>query len=143
MRVTAKSDYAVRAAIELAAAGDQPLDAEAIAAAQEIPLTFLVRILAEMRDLGILAGEGAEDRRYRLARPASEVTVAEVVDAIDGPLASVHSESPGEMTYPGSAKPLRDVWLALQANVNAVLGAVTLADIAAGSLPPQVTELRA
>ena len=141
MRVTAKTDYAVRAAIEIAAAGGEPRDAEAISTAQEIPVPFLVRILAELGDAGILTGEGGEERTYVLARPAAEITVAEIVDAVDGPLASVHSEPPQDLSYSGSAEPLRDVWLALHESVTGVLGAVDLADLVGGRMPPEITNL--
>ncbi len=141
MYVTAKADYAVRAAVELAAAPPGPITGEAISDAQEIPLPFLEKILAELRAAGIVRSQRGVGGGSELARPAAEVTLADVIRAVDGPLASVRAESPEELNYSGTAVPLRDVWLALRFNMRAVLDAVTLADVAAGKLPDDVTRL--
>ena len=135
MRVTAKADYAVRAAVELAAGGEGPLKGEAIATAQDIPLRFLENILAELRHAGLVRSQRGAVGGYWLARPAEEITIADVIRAIEGPLASVRSERPEELSYTGTAAPLRDVWLALRVNIRAVLESVTLADVAAGEVP--------
>jgi Rrf2 family protein len=135
MRVTAKADYAVRAAVELAAGGEGPLKGEAIATAQGIPLRFLENILAELRHAGLVRSQRGAVGGYWLARPADEITIADVIRAVEGPLASVRSERPEELSYSGTAAALRDVWLALRVNIRAVLENVTLADIAAGELP--------
>ena len=141
MHVTAKADYAVRAAIELAAAPPGPVTGEAIANAQAIPLPFLEKILAELRQAGIVRSQRGVGGGSELARPAGEITLGEVIRAVDGPLASVRSEPPEELAYVGTAVPLRDVWLALRVNLRAVLDAVTLADVVAGDLPAEVTSL--
>ena len=142
MRVSAKADYAVRAAVELAAApADQPVKGEAIAAAQEIPLRFLENILAEMRQQGLVHSRRGQEGGYWLARPADDVTIAEVIRAVEGPLASVRGERPEQLAFSGSAEPLKGVWVALRANIRSVLESVTLADVVAGNLPAPVGEL--
>lgn len=135
MRVTAKADYAVRAAVELAAAGEGPVKGEAIAEAQQIPIRFLENILAELRHAGLVRSQRGAVGGYWLAKPAAQITIADVIRAVEGPLASVRSESPDELSYSGSAEALRDVWLALRVKIRSVLEAVTLADVAAGRLP--------
>jgi Rrf2 family protein len=142
VRITAKADYAVRAAVELAASGDSgPVKAEQISAAQGIPLNFLENILAELRRAGIVESRRGAAGGYLLARPAAEVSVADVIRAVEGPLANVRGLSPDGLEYEGSAERLRDVWVALRANVRGVLEQVTLADVAKGDLPPHVAEL--
>ena len=141
MRVTAKADYAVRAAVELAAAGDGPVKGEAISRAQAIPLRFLENILGELRHAGLVRSQRGAEGGYWLARPAAEIAVADVIRAVEGPLASVRSEPPEDLDYAGTAVPLRDVWLALRVNIRAVLETVTLADLVAGKLPADVTAL--
>lgn len=140
MRTTAKADYAVRAAIELAAAGDL-LTAEQIAQAQEIPLNFLENILGDLRRAGIVESRRGQAGGYTLARAAEDVSVADVIRAVEGPLANVRGQAPESLDYPGSAEKLRDVWVALRANVRAVLEQVSLAAIARGDLPPHIGEL--
>lgn len=141
MHVTAKVDYAVRAMVELAAADGGPLKGEAIATVQEVPLSFLENILIELRHARLVRSQRGREGGYRLARPAEEITVADVIRAVEGPIASVRSESPDEIAYSGTAEPLRDVWLALRANMRAVLESVTLADIAAATLPTEILSL--
>jgi Rrf2 family protein len=141
MRTTAKADYAVRAAIELAAAGDGPVTAEAVASAQEIPLNFLENILVELTRAGIVESRRGSAGGYLLARPAAEISVADVIRAVEGPLANVRGISPDVLVYSGSAERMRDVWVALRASIRSVLEHVTLADIASGELPPSVSGL--
>jgi Rrf2 family protein len=142
VRTTAKADYAVRAAIELAAAGDAgPVKAEQISEAQGIPLNFLENILAELRRAGIVESRRGAAGGYLLARPATDVTVADVIRAVEGPLANVRGMSPDSLEYGGSAALLRDVWVALRANIRGVLEQVTLADVANSDLPPHIVEL--
>src|SRR5919199_4225012 len=141
VRVSAKSDYALRAAIELAAAGDGPVKGERIAQAQEIPLKFLENILVDLRHAGIVRSQRGVEGGYWLARPADEITVADVVRAVEGPIANVRGVGPETVEYVGSAERLRDVWIAVRANLRAVLERVTLADLAAGTLPRAVEEL--
>ena len=140
MRTTAKADYAVRAAVELAAAGDL-LTAEQIAQAQEIPVNFLENILRDLRRAGLVESRRGQAGGYTLAKPAAAITVADVIRAVEGPLANVRGQAPESLDYPGSAEKLRDVWIALRANVRGVLERVTLEDVARGSLPPHVDAL--
>jgi len=144
MRVSAKADYAVRAAIELAANGgdsSSPLKGERIADAQGIPLKFLENILVDLRVAGLVNSRRGPDGGYWLAQPASEVSIADVIRAADGPLASVRGEKPEDLDYAGNAEALRDVWIALRASLRDVLEHVTLAEVAAGKLPKQVASL--
>ena len=142
MRVSAKVDYAVRAAVELAAAPDDRwVKAEAIASAQDIPRKFLDNILQGLRQAGLIESRRGPDGGHRLARPAGEIAIADVIRAIDGPLANVGGRSPDSVEFVGPAAPLRDVWVAVRATLRTVLEETTLADVAAGELPAQVAEL--
>jgi Rrf2 family protein len=143
MRVSAKADYAVRATIALAAGAseDSPLKGEAIATAQNIPLPFLQNIFAELRHHGLVNSKRGSDGGHWLARPADDITVAEVIRAVEGPLASVRGEGAEDLSYGSGAEPLQAVWLALRANVRQVLESVTLADIVKGELPQPVLRL--
>jgi Rrf2 family protein len=142
VRTTAKADYAVRAAVELAAlAGQGPVKAEQVAEAQSIPLNFLENILAELRRAGIVESRRGAAGGYLLAKPAAEISLADIIRAVEGPLANVRGLSPDALEYEGSAARLRDVWVALRSSVRAVLEQVTLADVASGELPPHVAEL--
>jgi Rrf2 family protein len=138
VRVSAKADYALRATIELAAAGDGPVKGERIAQAQEIPLKFLENILGDLRHAGIVRSQRGAEGGYWLARPPEEITVADVVRAVEGPIANVRGFGPESVEYAGSAAPLRDVWIAVRANLRAVLEHVTLADIAQRELPAEI-----
>jgi Rrf2 family protein len=138
MRVSAKVDYALRAAAELAAFADGPVKGEQIASAQGIPLKFLENILLELRRHGLVQSQRGAEGGYWLARPASEITLAEVIRAVEGPLANVRGERPESVSYRGPAKSMQEVWIAVRANLRAVLETVTLADVAAGSLPRDV-----
>jgi Rrf2 family protein len=141
MHVTAKVDYAVRAMVELAAAGGGPVKGEAIATAQAVPLRFLENILIELRHATLVRSQRGSEGGYRLARPADQITLADVIRTVEGPIASIRSERPDELSYSGSAAPLRDVWVALRANMRAVLESVTLADVANGELPADILRL--
>jgi Rrf2 family protein len=142
LRVSAKADYAVRATVELAAAGGaDPVSAEALATAQHIPHRFLEAILRDLRRDGIVVSRRGARGGYVLARPASEVTIADVVRAVDGPLVYVRDERPSDLEYTGAALALLDVWVALRANVRAVLEQVTVADIVDRTIPVSIKEL--
>ena len=142
MRTTAKADYAVRAAVELAAVGtSEPVKADHIAEAQSIPLNFLENILSELRRAGIVESRRGAAGGYLLARPPEEISLADVIRAVEGPLANVRGMSPEALEYEGSAERLREVWVALRSSIRAVLEQVTLADVAKGELPPHVVEL--
>jgi len=142
MRISAKADYAVRAAVELAAATDEkPVKAERIATAQGIPLNFLENILGELRHAGIVRSHRGAEGGFRLARPAQEVTVADIIRAVEGPLASVRGAPPEEAAYPGASEALPRVWIAVRANLRRVVENVTVADIAAAHLPKTIEKL--
>ena len=143
MRVSAKSDYAIRAAVELAAAGEGPVKGERLAQAQEIPSNFLENILSDLRNAGIVASRRGADGGYWLARPAAEVSLADVIRAVDGPLANVRGVRSEQVVYQGSAEKLRDVWVAVRASLRSVLENVTLADLARGELPESIRALAA
>ncbi|HEX7245341.1 MAG TPA: Rrf2 family transcriptional regulator [Solirubrobacterales bacterium] len=144
MRVSAKADYAVRAAAELAAAGDEePVKGEKLAEAQDIPLQFLEHILLELKHAGIVRARRGAKGGYWLAKQADEVTIADVVRAVEGPIAHVQSAPPESIEYRGNAKSLQQVWIAVRANLRAVLEHVTLADLVSGELPGAVEELAA
>ncbi len=142
MRISAKADYAVRAVVVLAAAdGDKPVKAERIATAQGIPLNFLENILGELRHAGVVRSHRGAEGGFRLARPAEEVTVADVIRAVEGPLASVRGGPPEDASYDGAATALPQVWIAVRANLRRVVERVTIADIAHSELPASVLEL--
>ena len=144
MRISAKADYAVRAAVELAAAADErPVKAERIATAQDIPLNFLENILAELRHSGIVRSHRGADGGFRLAKPADKVTVADIIRAVEGPLASVRGGPPEDAQYPGASDALPRVWIAVRANLRSVVEHVTVADIAHGRLPRAIDKLAA
>jgi Rrf2 family protein len=143
VRVSAKADYALRATIELAAAGEGPVKGERIAQAQEIPLKFLENILGDLRHAGIVRSQRGAEGGYWLARPADEISVADVVRAVEGPIANVRGLGPEAVEYAGSAERLREVWIAVRANLRAVLEHVTLADLAHGELPSEIGALAA
>ena len=141
MRVSAKVDYAVRAAAELAAAGEGPVKGEALANAQGIPLKFLENILGELRHAGLVRSQRGTDGGYWLARPAEEIRIADVIRAVEGPLASVRGEPAETVKYSGAAEPLGRLWVAVRANLRAVLEVVTIADVANGQLPDVIDEI--
>jgi Rrf2 family protein len=142
MRISAKADYAVRAAVELAAAaGEKPVTAEAIATAQGIPLNFLENILGELRHAGIVRSHRGAEGGFRLARAPEQVTVADIIRAVEGPLASVRGGPPEDASYAGAAETLPRVWIAVRANLRKVVEHVTVADIAAGKLPTTIDKL--
>jgi Rrf2 family protein len=142
VRISAKADYAVRAAVVLGAAGSSgPLKAEAIARSQEIPLKFLLNILSDLKRGRIVSSHRGNHGGFQLARPASDITVADVIRAVEGPLASVHEILPENVSYPPPSEPLQQVWIAVRASLRSVLEAVTIADLASGSLPESVVTL--
>jgi Rrf2 family protein len=141
MQVNAKVDYALRALAELANADPGPMKAEQIARAQGIPPKFLENILLELRHAGIVLSQRGAEGGYRLGRPPAEITLADVIRVVDGPLANVRGLRPESLEYAGPAGPLYQVWIALRANMRAVLECVTLDDLRSGNLPPEVIEL--
>lgn len=144
MRITAKVDYAIRALAELAAApAEAPVKGERLAAAQRVPLRFLENILRELRHAGIVRTLRGAEGGYQLARPAREVTLADVIRAVEGPLAAVQGVRPDSLSGSGAAAALPEVWIAVRASLRSVLEAVTLADLASGRLPASVRRLAA
>jgi Rrf2 family protein len=142
VRISVKSDYAIRAAAELAAlAADGPIKAQQVADAEEIPLKFLLNILGDLKRAGLVRASRGVHGGYQLGRPAAEISLADVIRAVEGPLANVHESRPEELSYGGPSESLRDVWIAVRASLRAVLENVTVADLAAGRLPAQVTAL--
>ena len=145
MRVSAKTDYAIRAVLELAAASPDstPVKGERIATAQAIPLRFLENILMQLRHAGLVDSRRGADGGYRLARAPEDVTLAEVIRAIDGPLAGVSGVRPESLGFEGVAEPMKDVWIAVRASLRSVLEQITLADVISGELPSHVRSLLA
>jgi Rrf2 family protein len=142
VRISAKTDYALRAAIELASLhSDDPVKGEAIATAQGIPLRFLENILGDLRNAGIVESRRGVEGGYLLARPAGEIALADVVRAVDGPLANVAGTKPNLLEYEGSAEKLREIWVAVRAALRSVLEETTLADVAGKKLPAHVQRL--
>ncbi len=151
MRLSARVDYALRAVVELAAAaGDdesggraRPVTAERLATAQAIPPKFLESILLQLRRGGIVTAQRGPEGGYRLARPADDISLAEVIRVIDGPLANVRGQRPEDLGYQGAAVALQDVWIALRASEREILELVTVADVVGGDLPKRVQDLAA
>jgi Rrf2 family protein len=143
VRVSAKVDYALRAALELAAAGDGPVKGERIAQAQDIPLKFLENILLELRHAGLVQSQRGAEGGYWLARAPEEIKLADVIRVVEGPLANVRGARPETVEYAGPAAKLRDVWIAMRANLRAVLEELTLADVASGELPAEIVAITA
>src|ERR687892_799960 len=142
MRISAKADYAVRAALELAAAADdEPVKGERLAEAQDIPLQFLEHILLELKHARLIQARRGAKGGYWLARPPEEITVANVIRAVEGPLANIQDQAPEATSYPGNAEALSDVWIAVRASLRRVLEHVTIADLRDGKIPDDVLEL--
>ena len=142
MRLSARADYALRAAIELAAAsGSGHVTADQLAKTQGIPGKFLEAILTQLRRGGLVRSQRGPDGGFWLARPASEISLADIIRAIDGPLVGVRGERPENLGYIGAAEPLQTVWIALRANERAILEDVTLEHIVSGHLPESVVKL--
>ena len=142
MRISARADYAVRAALLLAAAPDGALvSSESIATAEAIPASFLEGILTSLRRAGIAESRRGANGGFRLARDATSVSIADVVRAVDGPLVFVRDSRPSDLQYTGASTGLLDVWVALRASVRTVLEETSLAAVVAGRLPDHVRRL--
>jgi Rrf2 family protein len=142
LHVTAKADYALRAVLEVGAAGGRRVKGEEIATAQGIPLKFLLNIMIELRHAGIVSSRRGAEGGFVLARPAADITVGEVVRAVEGPVATVDGLPPANLAYRGSAEGLGAVWLAVQSRLDQVLDGTTLADVLASRLDGGVEEER-
>ncbi len=141
-------DYALRATAELAAAqlaaagaGAAPVTAEKLATSQQIPAKFLESILVQLRRGGVVTAQRGPEGGYWLTRPAAEISLADIIRVIDGPLAHVRGTRPEDLGYRGAATRLQDVWIALRASERQILELVSLADVASGDLPDRVREL--
>jgi Rrf2 family protein len=139
MRVSAKSDYALRALIELAGrAGGTPVSAEELGRLQEIPHGFLQAILADLRRADVVMSQRGQSGGWRMARDASTITVADVIRAVDGPLVSVYGLRPEAVSYNGSAEVLQHVWIAARSSLREVFEQVTIQALADRKLPKQI-----
>jgi Rrf2 family protein len=142
MRVTARVDYAVRALVQLASdASAEPVKAEQLATAQQIPLKFLLEILRQLKQHKLLVSRRGPEGGYTLAKPASEIAIADVIRAVEGPLATVRDTSPASLAYVGPTEPLRTVWIAVRGSLRHVLEDVTLQDVLTGKLPKHVVAI--
>jgi Rrf2 family protein len=144
MRVSAKADYGLRAMASLAlleADRDGPVTREQIGESQEIPVAFLENILLDLKRAGLVTSVRGQRGGFRLARPANTITLAQVIRALEGPLASVRGQRPENLSYTGPASTLREVWIAVRANLRAGLEQVTVADLVEGRLPEDITAL--
>ncbi len=144
MQVSARVDYAMRAVAELARAAleeEGPVKGERLSEEQGIPRKFMENILLDLKHSGIVRTQRGAAGGYWLARPADETTLADIIRAVEGPMANVRGEFPETVEYRGVAEPLTEVWIAVRANLRAVLETVTLADLVEGSLPDPIGEL--
>jgi Rrf2 family protein len=144
MRVSARVDYAVRALVQLAADETRmPVKAEHLATTQEIPSKFLLEILRQLKQKRLLVSRRGPDGGYVLARPADEISIADVIRAVEGPLATVRDVSPANLSYEGPTASLPTVWIAVRGSLREVLETVTLEHVRSGALPPHVVALAA
>ena len=141
MRVTAKVDYAVRAMLVLASHDDGPVKGDAIAAAQGVPFKYLENILGQLRTAGLVRSQRGGDGGYWLAREASAISIADVIRAVEGPLATVRGERAEDLDYPEGSGALQEVWVALRASLRNVLEDVSIEQVSAATLPTQVRRL--
>ena len=145
MRISSKVDYAVRACVELAvrspSRGSGATKGEVLGTAQDIPTKYLENILSELRRSSLVGSQRGAEGGYWLARPPEEISIADVIRAVEGPMADVRGEAPEDLEYSGPAKPLERVWLATRATLRVVLEEVSLTDVANDTLPPVVGEL--
>src|SRR3954468_16632038 len=141
VRITARVDYAVRAAVELAAAAPDTLTCDRIAAAQNVPSRFLQAILGDLQHARLVVSQRGREGGYRLALPPSEISIARVMRVEQGFLAEVHGQRPEDVDYPGAATELASVWVAAREAYRRVLEEVTLADVVSGKLPAHAAEL--
>lgn len=151
MRLSARVDYALRAVAELASVDSAadgtrpatPVTADRIARAQRIPPKFLESILLQLRRAGVVHAQRGPEGGYWLARPAGEISLADIIRVVDGPLAHVRGQRPEDLGYEGAASALQEVWIALRASEREILDMVTIADVATGKLPARVCDLAA
>ena len=142
MYISARVDYATRALLVLAQADPgTSVKGESLATAQDLPVKFVENTLVELRRAGLIASQRGPDGGYRLARPANEIALADIIRALEGPLAEVHGLRPDQRKYEGAAEHLQDVWVAVRAALRSVLETTTLADVLSGKLPKHVAKM--
>jgi len=141
MHLTAMGDYALRAMTEIAAVDPERIKAERIARSQRIPLKFVENILITLKHAGLINAMRGATGGYWLARPAAEITLADIIRAVEGPLANVRGTRPDQLKFSGSATALEDVWIAVRVNLRNVLEAVTLEHVVRAKLPAAVMRL--
>lgn len=141
MHISARSDYAVRAALGLAASYPATVSSASLSAEQDLPRKFLEAILADLRRAGLVRGQRGVEGGYVLTRPPDETAIGDVLRAVDGPLAEVRGHRPEETSYGGTAEHLQQLWVAVRAAVRSVLDEVTLEDVVKGRLPAHVRRL--
>ncbi|MDA8044042.1 MAG: Rrf2 family transcriptional regulator [Actinomycetota bacterium] len=140
MHIPAKVDYGMRALLELASS-DTPITGDNLARAQALPSKFLAAIMNDLRRAGLVQSQRGLEGGYRLGRPADAITAADVMRALDGPLAEVRGLRPEMTAYEGAAARLQDVWVATRASLRSVLEGVTLEDMVQGRLPAHIVRL--
>ncbi len=141
MRISERVDNAVRAMAELAATDGSNAKAESIATSQGISLKFLLDIFRDLKRAELVRSKRGPDGGFTLSRRPDEISLADIFRAVDGPLADVHDESLRDLRYPAPAQALPEVWMAIRGSLRRVLETVTLADLVAGELPPEVADL--
>jgi Rrf2 family protein len=139
--ISAKVDYATRVLLTLAASDGTPIRGETLAKAQDLPVRFVENTLVDLRRAGLISSHRGIDGGYKLAKPASQISIADIIRTLEGPLAEVHGLRPDQRAYEGPAEHLQDVWVALRASMRAVLETVTLDQIVAGKLPARIAKL--
>jgi Rrf2 family protein len=138
VHISAKTDYAIRATIELASAGSEgSMTAHAIAEAQSIPLRFLLNILADLRRVGLVDSRRGPSGGWWLSRPAESITIADVIRAVDGPMVELGGARPGHAAEDGAAASVADLWLSVRNGIREILEQATVADLARGQIPRQ------
>ena len=142
MYISARADYALRALVTLAAEG-RPMTADELARAEELPVNYLENILLDLRRAGVVASRRGPDAGYRFVRPPGEISAADVLRALEGPLAEVRGLRPEASAYSATAGPVQEVWVAVRASLRSVLEEVTIENMASGRLPRQVKKLLA
>jgi Rrf2 family protein len=143
MRISAKADYAMRALVELAADTSQPLSCEGIAASQAIPYRFLKLVMGDLRRVGLVRSQRGCEGGYWLGRSPAEITLADVVGAVDGGLMSVHGHSPDDLGYAEPAQRVHAVWESIRVRTEEILSGVTIADLLTDAPPEPAATLLA
>lgn len=141
MRVSAKADYALRAVAELAAAEPGRVKREHIAESQRVPMEFLENILLELKHVGIVQSQRGASGGFRLARSPADISLADVIRAVDGPMANVRGARPEDVEYVGAAEHLRDVWIAVRASLREILESTSVQDLVDGTMPEAIQRL--